>query len=266
MNKHMIVIGIVLLIMVSACGSWQINVAGRESERTFNEQSQDHQKVKNDGNSDNYTDDVKNKNLNSYVLDIMERYPITYNDYPYLLDDTMDNYNGVTETLTYQGETLLKAHPSGNNASHCVGITFEVFFKAMQERNQDANLPEDDFNGMNWDELYDFVMHWYVAYTKDSHNIATAVENYGVGTEITNLEQAQPGDFADITRTNNTGHTVVFIDWIRENGEIIGITYWSSQGEGGIGYAEEYFSDSGRGDVIRDELIIARIESINEYD
>ncbi|MEW6458573.1 MAG: hypothetical protein AB1441_05835 [Bacillota bacterium] len=48
--------------------------------------------------------------------------------------------------MEYKGRVLARAHPSGNRASHCAGITFKVFFKAMQQRNSDLGLDPGDFN------------------------------------------------------------------------------------------------------------------------
>jgi len=206
----------------------------------------------------------KGRSLNAYVLDEIKAY--RGRSYPYLLNNDYSNYNGVTENLVYQGRLLLKAHPSGNRASHCVGITFEVFFKAMQRRNRDLGKSPDDFNGMSWEELYDFALTWYVANgPKDQSNVAVAVEKYGLGKRIWNLEDARAGDFIDISRDNDTGHTAVFIEWIRKNGKIIGLKYWSSQSStGGIGYKTEYFNvpdENGKpyGNVLKDQVYIARV-------
>ncbi len=190
----------------------------------------------------------------------------TYNQgsYPYLLNTDYANYNGVTTDIYYEDKILLRAHPSGNRASHCVGITFEVFFDAMQAWNRQAGLPEGSFKNLSYDELYDFVLTWYVAKgPKTQSNLAVAVEKYGLGKRIHNLEDAQPGDFLDFSRINNTGHAVVFIEWMREDNKIIGFKYWSSQGKG-IGYRTEYFNvarSNGKmaGNVIMDPVYIARI-------
>lgn len=211
--------------------------------------------------------------LNSYVLDVIKTYKLASNNYPYLLNTDYANYNGVTENLVYQGKVLLKAHPSGKRYSHCTGITFEVFFKAMQERNKKLGLSPDDFNGMTFDELFDFVMSWYVADgNKAVQNVAKAVEKYGIGRRITNWEEARAGDFIDLSRENNTGHTVVFINWLRDkNGKIIGLNYWSSQeSTGGISYKEEYFNIPNAkgqkyGNVMSDYLFIARILPVRDY-
>lgn len=82
------------------------------------------------------TNAVLHHDLNRYVLNVINTY--AGGRYPYLLNTDYANYNGVTEDISYQGMVLLRAHPSGNRASHCVGMTFEVFFKAMQQRNQKA--------------------------------------------------------------------------------------------------------------------------------
>lgn len=209
--------------------------------------------------------DASTKSMNSYVLDIIRNYKI--GGYPYLLNNDYSNYNGVTENLYYKGEILLKAEPSGNKASHCSGITFEVFFKAMQKRNADLGLDIDDFNGLSKSELYDMALTWYAAKgSKSKHNMATAVENYGMGYRITDMEKLSSGDFIDFSRTNNTGHTAVFINWIRDNNHrIIGFKYWSSQeSTKGINYNEEYFNildSNGKryGSVMIDNLYMARI-------
>jgi hypothetical protein len=211
-------------------------------------------------------------NLNKYVLDVIKTYSLEGGKYPYLLNNDFQNYNGVTENLYYKGELLLKANPNGNKASHCTGITFEVFFKAMQQRNKSFGIPVDDFNGMSKEQLMDFVLDWYVAQgPKSQSNLSVAIEKYGLGTKITNLEALRPGDFIDLSRENNTGHTAIFQNWIREGDRIIGLKYWSSQGStNGINYKEEYFNIKDKkgnkyGNVIIDQMYMARISPINEY-
>lgn len=209
--------------------------------------------------------------LNGYVLNVIKGYSSGH--YPYILNNDYENYNGVTVNLYYKNRVLLKAHPSGNKASHCSGITFEVFFKAMQNRNKQLGLSSDDFNGMNYEELYDFVLTWYAAKgSKSSNNVAVAVEKYGIGRRITHFADAKAGDFMDISRENNTGHTVVFKNWIWDsNGRIIGFKYWSSQeSTNGISHKEEYFNIAGSngnkyGNVMIDQVYIARVSPVKEY-
>lgn len=209
--------------------------------------------------------------LNNYVLDSINDYKIG-SENPYLLNNDYDNYNGVTENVVYDGELLLKSHSSGKRYSHCTGITFEVFFKAMQQRNRDLGISADNFNSMSSDELHDFILTWYVAKgSKSESNLTVAIEKYGLGRRITNYEDVRPGDFIDLSRENNTGHAVIFINWIRESGKIIGIKHWSSQGStNGISFKEEYFniknSDGVKyGNVIYDNLHIARVNPVDKY-
>ncbi|HZK57651.1 MAG TPA: hypothetical protein VFD17_04995, partial [Clostridia bacterium] len=119
-------------------------------------------KLQRDVNSD--------RTLNTYVLGVVKTYEA--GNYPYLLNNDYQNYNGVTEDLYYRGELLLKANPNGNRACHCTGITFEVFFKAMQNRNRDLGIDINNFNGMDKKALYDFALTWFVAKgSKDISNL-----------------------------------------------------------------------------------------------
>lgn len=191
----------------------------------------------------------------------------TYNkgSYPYLLNTDYTNYNGVTSNLYYQGKLLLKAHPSGNRASHCVGITFEVFFRAMKDWNQRQGYAGDTIKGLNYEQLYDFILKWYGGGPKTENNLVIALEKYKLGKRITNFEEARSGDFIDFSRENQTGHTVVLIDWVRDNGKIVGLRYWSSQeSTNGIAYKTEYFnilrSDGTKyGKIMKDKVYIGRV-------
>lgn len=111
-------------------------------------------------------------------------------------------------------------------------------------------------------------MLWYVASgNKRTSNVAAAVEKYGIGRQIHNWEEAKKGDFLDFSRSNHTGHTVVFLHWVRDNdGRIIGLHYWSSQGStNGIDYVTEYFDFSGRGNVLSNHVYIARVLPVKQY-
>jgi len=210
---------------------------------------------------------VNQISLNSYVAKAISTYEI--GKYPYLLNTDYDHYNGVTQDIVYTGTTLLRANPDGSQSSHCVGLTFEVFFKAMQARNTDAGISKDNFNNMSFENMTDFMLTWYNALgtpKSQGDQLAGAIEKYGVGTRITNLEDAKTGDFVDLSRTSS-GHTVVFMNWIRDNtNNIIGFKYWSTQGStNGINYKEEYFSDSGKGTIDRSQLYIGRVGSLENY-
>ncbi len=208
--------------------------------------------------------------LNQYVLNTIKTY--TIGNYPYLLNNDYMNYNGVTMNLYYQNKLLLKAHPSGSKASHCVGLTFEILLRAMQERNKALGISADDINGMSYKNMYDMALIWFVSSgNKKTNNIQIAVEKYGIGRGIYNLNDAKAGDFIDISRENNTGHTGVFINWVKEGERIIGVKYWSTQASTkGIDYRTEYFNvkdATGKkyGSVMYDMIYVARVGAVKDY-
>ena len=214
---------------------------------------------------------VAKSELNNYVLKVIPAYEGC--KYPYLLNNDYDNYNGVTENIIYQGSPIAKANPNGSKSSYCVGLTYEVFFKAMQERNKEAGISPDNFNNMTIDNMKDFLLTWYAAQGSpkaEGDQLAGAIVKYGLGTQITRLEDAKAGDFIDFSR-KKSGHTVVFINWLKDDkGNIAGFKYWSTQeSTNGIGYKEEYFSDNPqgalKGTVNRNQLYIGRVGSITNY-
>ena len=94
-------------------------------------------------------------------------------------------------------------------------------------------------------------------------------ERRGHFAAVTDFEKVRPGDFLSYDTTPAGGHSVVFIDWLRdEQKKIIGLKYFSSNlsGTKGVGYGQGKFSDSnnGRG-LLRNSLRIARVGAIGDY-
>ena len=215
---------------------------------------------------------IANKSeLNNYVLKVIPSYD--GGKYPYLLNNDYDHYNGVTENILYQGSLIAKDNPDRSKSSHCVGLTYEVFFKAMKERNKEAGISPDNFNNMTINNMRDFMLTWYDAEgtpKSKGDQLAGAIVKYGLGNQITRLEDAKAGDFIDFSRTKS-GHTAVFINWLRDDkGNIVGFKFWSTQeSTNGIAYKEEYFSDNPqeafKGTVNRNQLYIGRVGSIANY-
>ena len=108
----------------------------------------------------------------------------------------------------------------------------------------ESTINNGSINGMTVDDLLEFRMDWYVRDLYGS-GPAEAVENYGIGEEVTDWSDIQPGDFVQFWRNSGSGHNTIFIDWETDNqGEIIGVYYWSTQGStDGIGYRAEYFGN-----------------------
>jgi len=208
--------------------------------------------------------------LNPYVLKVISAYPLD-GSYPYHCGWTpreYDLYNGVTQDLWYKGMVVAKAYPDGSRCSYCCGFTFEAFVRAMKLRNVQKGLDPDDFNGMTFNDLFNLLQLWYIEGPGDCEQ--RGIVGYGLGRAITNLEDARPGDFLSYSTTPAGGHSVIFIDWIRDDqNKIVGMKYFSSNlsGSRGVGYGSGRFSDSnanGRG-LLRKSLRIARVGAIKDY-
>lgn len=214
------------------------------------------------------TDDAGNS-LNPYVMKVISAYPLD-GSYPYHCGwdpREYDLYNGVTQDMWFKGMVVAKAYPDGSRCSYCCGYTFEVFLRAMKLRNVQKGLDPDDFNGMTFHDLFNMLQIWYIEGKGDCEQ--RAITSYGLGVPITDFEQARPGDFLSYSTTPPGGHSVVFIDWIRdETNKIVGLKYFSSNlsGSKGVGYGSGKFSDanSGRG-LLRNSVRIARVGSISHY-
>lgn len=215
------------------------------------------------------TDDEEGS-LNPYVLKVISAFP-TDGSYPYHCSwepREYDIYNGVTQDLWYKGMVVAKAYPDGSRCSYCCGYTFEVFVRAMKLRNVQKGLEPDDFNGMTFNDLFNLLQLWYIEGPGDSEQ--RGITSYGLGRAMTDFEQVRPGDFLSYSTTPAGGHSVVFIDWLRDDEQkIIGLKYFSSNlsGTHGVGYGSGKFSDankSGHG-ILRTSLRIARVGAIKDY-
>ncbi|MGQ9651427.1 MAG: hypothetical protein ACUVXJ_15065 [Phycisphaerae bacterium] len=207
--------------------------------------------------------------LNPYVLKVISAYPLD-GSYPYHCSwkpREYDIYNGVTQDMWYKGMIVAKAYPDGSRCSYCCGLTFEIFIRAMKLRNIQKGLDPDDFNGMTFHDLFNMLQLWYIEGQGDSEQ--RAIVSYGLGRAITDFEEVRPGDFLSYSTTPPGGHSVIFINWLRdESNKIIGLRYFSSNlsGSKGPGYGEGKFSDcnNGRG-LLRNSLRIARVGAIADY-
>ncbi len=173
---------------------------------------------------------------NSVVVDVLETYP-TDGSYAYYWPESGD-WGGNPTDIYYQGD--LFAEGDAQNRSFCVGMTFEVFMRSFDD------IVGGSLNGISFDELYTFRTDWYVRELYGS-GVVEAVENYGIGSQVTDWDDIAPGDFVQFWRHSGSGHNVIFIDWVRTgSGNISGFEYWSTQGStDGVGYNSEYFGSTG---------------------
>lgn len=190
------------------------------------------------------------KTFNDYVLKQIKTYP-TDGSYTY----EWSNYPGVTQDLVYQGITLVKGDP--RHRSYCSGITFEVFFISYMNYVKANGLP-DSIGNLSFAQVEFFRRAWYGT-SGDRKTIKTALEAWGLGCEVNDWEKVRPGDFVQIWRHSGSGHTVIFLEWLKNtSNEIVGIKYWSSNYGLGPSEAQEYFGLTGKS-IIKEQTYCLRV-------
>ncbi len=202
----------------------------------------------------------ENIDVNGYVLDILFDYPRD-GTHPY---SWVNTYDGVTRDLFYKSERIARANPDGSKSCYCCGLTYEVFFRAMERLNSDLRAGED-INNLSPGDMRYLKYLWFVQ-SAWGDGPGVGMEFYGLGDKITDWQEVRPGDFVQFWRTSGSGHSVIFIDWIRDiNGEPMGIYYWSTQGStNGINFNTEYFSGKG-GNINPNYTYFSRVRSPEKF-
>ncbi len=152
------------------------------------------------------------------------------------------DWSGTTRDIWYQ--EVLVAEGDRDGRCFCVGLTWEVYMRAWEEVDRSTG-GDGSINGVSVDDLYVFRTDWFVR-ELDGAGPSEAFEHYGVGEELTDVSKFLPGDFVQFWRHSGSGHNVIFVDWLVEGGDIVGLEYWSTQSStDGVGYNSERFGSSG---------------------
>ena len=155
--------------------------------------------------------------LNARVLALVAEYP-ERGFGGYVWPDE-DGRSGTTRDLTV-GEHVIARHGEG---THCVGMTFEVFWRALAACPGDLEATLDPLEARALQEL------WYVPAIGRA-GAAEALPAHALGERIERLDDARPGDFVQAWSTSGAGHSMVLLGWDQDDsGTITGIHYWSSQ-------------------------------------
>lgn len=198
--------------------------------------------------------------LNEYGVEILESYPRD-GTHPY---SWVDSYEGVTRDLYYKGVRIARANPNGSKSCYCCGLTFEDFFRSIQQLNSDLGTSEE-INKMTVTDLRYFLRLWFVEYTWGD-GPGVALKAFGLGDQIEDFSKARSGDYVQFWRTTGSGHSVIFINWQTDSkGGIIGLRYWSTQSStNGINYNIENFT--GHGGTINPAMVyISRLRSPEDF-
>jgi len=141
---------------------------------------------------------------------------------------------GTCIDIEFEGTMILKA--TSDKSTYCSGFTFSSFFITALYRDLLDDKVAADIKKMQ--------RIWYAGKKPSLKLSGDVIVDYNIGREIT-LEEAKPGDFCQIWRTNGGGHSVIFVDHIKSDDKIIGILYYGSNGStNGPAEFSEYFSDS----------------------
>lgn len=157
---------------------------------------------------------------------------------------------GVPEDIVFKSTTLLKAVPE--YGTYCCGYTFWVFFKVAMAHNM--------LDSKTVKQVREAQQAWYIGLAAAGlKGPAYVLPTLAIGDAI-DPEEARPGDFLQIWRTNGSGHSVVFTGWeTAADGTKIGVKYRSTQpSTDGIGDRMEKLSGHG-GSVDYNKLYFGRL-------
>jgi|GEM_PF-582229 len=185
--------------------------------------------------------------FNQIVLDVLKKYP---------KDGTHDywwprggegSYDGGTKDIYFEKKQVMKGKPK--KRTYCCGFTLEIFLDAYKVWLKDHG--GEKASVVIPDHWARFKKLWFVQ-KLNGPGPSAALEEYGLGRTI-EPDEALAGDFVQIWRTikegkkSPSGHSVIFLDWVKNDaGKISGFKYISSQpGTDGIGERVEYFGPNG---------------------
>ena len=177
--------------------------------------------------------------MNCTILEVIKEYPTDGTLGYWWPRNGESNYDGVTEDISYKGEVVFRGEPK--KQSYCCGLTLEVFMKAAMKEMEKQE--KDSIGGMTAAEVTGSFQHLWFCPAMKAPGPAEAMEAFGIGETITDLNDVRPGDFVQIWRCHGSGHSVIFIDWVRdEDGNATGMKYWSTQpATDGVGERVEMF-------------------------
>lgn len=177
-----------------------------------------------------------------------------------------------TRSLYYNGDLIFAVK---DRTSHCVGITMQTLVMAMNKYyadTQDSRVWNMPSSWLKWEP---FKHCWYVDSAIKCYGARDALVKYGLGEKVDDFSKLKPADFVNYDRTNGTGHSVIFLNYLYDDGtsgieyksNAIGFKYFSSQGStNGAGYKNAFFEgfcsdkftnkDCG---IIKSSLVMGRV-------
>jgi hypothetical protein len=168
---------------------------------------------------------------------------------------------GQPEDLVFatSGGNFTLMERDGNGTTHCSASTISVMSKLAAQNGLTASWSRT--------KLLSFFQDWMgdlkeKGITHARRRAINALVSHGIGVEIKNLDEVQPGDFVEINRstsaTSVNGHSVIFVRWITDaSGKKVGFRYWSSQpSTKGMGESGECFSDQRHAECVGGTAVV----------
>jgi len=158
--------------------------------------------------------------------------------------------SGAPKSLYFKDTKILAKSAEG---TFCSGYTFTVAYDVMTNNQllEDLALPT-----VKW-----LQRSWYGSTEESAESQCLfALTKLDIGRKIAHKD-AKAGDFVQFWRNNKSGHSVIFLDWIKNDiGKITGLKYRSTQKKtNGIGDRIETVGNGER-DITIDRLYIVRIK------
>lgn len=157
--------------------------------------------------------------------------------------------SGTPKSIYFKDSKILSKSAQG---TFCSGYTFTVAFDALDQAGKLDHLSVDQVKWLQ--------RNWYGTNNASAETqclYSLAFLNLG---EKVNLSDAKAGDFVQFWRNNKSGHSVIFLDWVKNEDEIIGIKYRSTQkSTDGIGDRIETIGTDDK-DINLNRLYIVRLK------
>jgi hypothetical protein len=222
--------------------------------------------------------------FNHYTVEAINDWDLFPKDgtYPYCWEATGDTCGenwGMVHDGWYGGVMVF---PGGGDC-FCSGHTLEIFLRAYRLWQAENGVPETTPFRVGGRELTlddvdigPFYQHWQGFGVATEASAANAFAYAGIGEVLppARWDEALPGDYANISRSTGSGHAVIFVDWIRDAGTIVGLRYYGCNSSGhscpdpadpldtlhnsGPSFATEYFDGHG-GTVLPEYVFVGRV-------
>lgn len=191
---------------------------------------------------------AKSADFNGYILKAVEHLNKNHARGGYNIKEAF------THNIDYGGKGTVKA--TNPEQSMCVAAVSEVIIYATKiysaEKNDNSVFEKIPVTAWTKGNPTSLRANIFMFAGTGSKGTGHTLKEYKLGEEL-RFRDLKPGDFINFNRTNGSGHSVVFLGYLRPNNtltstysdDVVGFKYFSSQGSGrpdaGFGYRNAFF-------------------------